>query len=127
MAQNSRSGSASTSSASGGEWWLQQSRLQAQLTQGQKMHLRELHELLEASPDAEKPVNGTTIFGEVLMIAWEHLVEEGVLERPPESTPTQRFREGKEAREAKRKADAESREDGTRAVARCPGGWGRQA
>ena len=92
-----------------GLWWLQQTRLQAQLTQPQKRQLEQLHDLLLESPSAERPVNGTTIFAEVLRIAWDQLTEEGLLEREPEKSALDLFREGKKAREAKAREEAAAR------------------
>ena len=92
-----------------GDWWMQQSRLQAQLTQPQKQDLRELHDLLGASPTAEKPVTGTTIFAEVMRVARVELVKQGVLDPVPEKTALERFQEGKAARAAAAKAEAEAK------------------
>ena len=91
-----------------GDWWLQQTRLQTQLTRLQKRRLEKLHNLLLESPSAERPVNGTSIFGEIFRIAWDQLTEEGLVEREPEKTALQRFREGKAARDARIEAEREA-------------------
>ena len=82
------------------EKWLETARLNAALTAPQRGFMRDLHRLLEASPDAEKPVTGTTIFGVVASVAQEALTAQGVLDIVEEKTPVQLLKEGREARAA---------------------------
>lgn len=84
------------------EWekWLEKPNLTASLSAEGRLLLRDLHELLHSSPDAVRPVTGTTIFAAMAEIVRDVLTADGTLPQRERKTAAQQFKEGREALKA---------------------------
>ena len=98
--------------------WYQTGRITISLSGEQRELMAQLHALLEASPDAEKPVTPTVIFWAIVEIAQDVLVKDGTIVLRERKSASQLLREGKAATVAE--GSAETVSDG--GSAGVPGG-----
>ena len=85
--------------------WIQTSRVTIALTPVQRETMARLHKVLEASPDAEKPVTPTVIFGVLHELAQESLVNDQIIERRKRKSALELLNEGKDALAAESQAE----------------------